>query len=156
MSHVNSTAKADVALMDFLSEKLVFESCIFLGNNMRGNKSWYYYKFVFFSFLMSDFYHYSHCHLYLHSQPQLHHPNICTIPSPTQTQKASTALHTSASICPTGQRSSWTASNRWSWPGWHPCLSGERAPCRHGWRLSWRCLCIFAPAQKMSRVERLV
>lgn len=97
-----------------------------------------------------------HCHLCLHSNPHpLHifHPQSSPSPRPpSQTRTASAAPPVSA--CQTGRRTSWTVSNRWSWPGRRPCLCGGRAPCRLGWRLSWRCPCTSAAAQRTSRAER--
>lgn len=69
-----------------------------------------------------------------------------------QTRTASPAPP--ASACQTARRTSWTVSSRWSWPGQRPCPSGGRAPCRPGWRLSWRCPCTSAAAQRTSRAER--
>lgn len=84
--------------------------------------------------------------------PPLPSPPLPSPYPPTQTRTASPAPP--ASACQTGRRTSWTASSRWSGPGRHPCPSGGRALCRPGWRLSWRCPCTSAAAQKMSRAER--
>lgn len=104
---------------------------------------------LFFIFLLFFIAHYAHCHLCLHAQPQPHHPFVYP---PTQTRIASPAPL--ASACQTGQRTSSTVCSRWSWPGQRPCLCGGQAPCRPGWRLSWRCPCTSAPAQKTSKAAR--
>lgn len=66
---------------------------------------------------------------------------------PIQTQTVSQAPPASVSAYQTG-RISWTASSRWSLPVACPCRCGGRAPCRPGWRSSWRCQCTFGECEE--------
>lgn len=91
---------------------------------------------------------FTHTRIHCTCATQTHPPSL----DRSQTRTASPALPVSA--CQTARRTSWTVSSRWSWPGRRPCPSGGRAPCRPGWRLSWRCPCTSAAAQRTSRAER--
>uniref|UniRef100_A0AAQ4PL45 Kazrin, periplakin interacting protein b n=1 Tax=Gasterosteus aculeatus aculeatus TaxID=481459 RepID=A0AAQ4PL45_GASAC len=71
-----------------------------------------------------------------------------------RTHSLCNTLNASRSRARLTAKSSWTASSRRSSLETHACRCGGPVQCGPGWRWSWECPCILAPAPKTSKVAR--